>query len=401
MRVRTGTLVTSKEAMAEPAAGLNRRQWFAWSAGASAAMAGKVTAQPRSNTDAGRTLVVAQVVDFSRGEQDISRDFLIGSRSAWQDLNARGGVHGRPVQHIALETDGTPASLKTAWQTAHRQAGCVALSGCAGNTAAAGLVALQATADSGSAMALIAPWLHNAVTDTEAETVFEIFPHHQTQIAHAIKTHASLGMQQIGVVFANAQVQQASQAYVLQVAKSLGLEAQILPLPGTQGPAAIALTTTAQAVVLFVGGTPELHAFTSKLVATPGRQCFIVALADVNLQVLAQMGGAPKGISIIATQAVPLITSSLPVVRAYRDALGRFFDEPPSPQGLAGFIAARYTAEIMGSISGPITRAALLFALQRRADVNMGGYIVAYRGKKRANAYVTQSMLTQDGRIIG
>ena len=96
-----------------------------------------------------------------------------------------------------------------------------------------------------------------------------------------------------------------------------------------------------------------------------------------------------------------MITSSLPVVRAYRDALSRFFDEAPSQQGLAGFIAARYTAEILGGISGPITRASMLAALQRRNDVNVGGYVVAYQGKKRSNAYVTQSMLTQDGRIIG
>ncbi|OYY85021.1 MAG: twin-arginine translocation pathway signal protein, partial [Acidovorax sp. 28-64-14] len=239
------------------------------------------------------------------------------------------------------------------------------------------------------------------VTDSEAETVFEVFPDHQIQIAHAIKTHASLGVKQIGVVFATAQIQQQSQAYVLQVAKSLGLQAQILPLPGTQGPAATQLTNPTQTIILFVGGTPELHAFASKLVAPPGRQCFVVALADVNLQVLAQMGGTPKGTSIIATQAVPLITSSLPVVRAYRDALSRFFDEAPSPQGLAGFIAARYTAEILGGISGPITRASMLAALQRRNDVNVGGYVVAYQGKKRSNAYVTQSMLTQDGRIIG
>ena len=388
-----------------PAVALNRRQWFAWSAAASAAMAGDAMAQPLlstsppRNTDGERPLVVAQIVDLSLSQQDVSRDFLVGSRSAWQDLNARGGVRGRTVQHITLETNGTPASLKTAWQAAHKQSGCVALSGCVGNTAAAALVTMQSSADTPSAMALIAPWLHNAVSDTEAETVFEVFPDHQTQIAHAIKTHASLGVKQIGVVFASAQVQQQSRSYVLQVAQSLGLEAQFLPHSSPPTPAAGPPTTPT--IILFVGGTPELHAFVSKLVAPPGRQCFVVALADVNLQVLAQMGGTPKGISIIATQAVPLISSSLPVVRAYRDALGRFFDESPSPQGLAGFIAARYTAEVLGGITGPITRATVLAALQRRADVNMGGYVVAYRGKKRTNAYVTQSMLTQDGRIIG
>lgn len=389
-----------------PAVALNRRRWIQWSAATGAVMASEVMAQPSSaspprNGDGERSLVVAQIVDLTSGQQDVSRDFLVGSRSAWQDLNARGGVRGRPVRHVTIETDSTPKGLVAAWQAAHRQAECVALSGCVGNTAAAGLLGLQTSAGSASPLAMVAPWLHNAVSDSEASTVFEVFPDHQVQIAHAIHTHASLGIKQFGVVFANAQVQQQSQDYVLRVAKSLGLRAQILPLPGTEGPAAKQLTHPSQTILLFVGGTPELHAFTSKLTASAGRQTFVVALADVNLQVLAQMGGTPKGISIIATQPVPLVTSSLPVVRSYRAALSRFFDEAPTPQGLAGFIAASYTAEILGGISGLVTRASVLSALQRRADVNVGGYTVSYQGTKRSNAYVTQSMLTQDGRIIG
>ena len=217
-----------------PAASLNRRQWIGWTAAASAMMAGEAMAQPLPasaprNAEGERSLVVAQIVDLTFSQQDVSRDFLVGSRSAWQDLNARGGVRGRAVQHVTLETDGTPAGLKAAWQAAHRQTGCVALSGCVGNTAAAGLVALQSSADVASPLAMVAPWLHNAVTDAQAEATFEVFPDHQLQIAHAIKTHASLGVKQIGVVFATAQVQQQSQAYVLQAARNLDLQAQIRP----------------------------------------------------------------------------------------------------------------------------------------------------------------------------
>ena len=72
----------------------------------------------------------------------------------------------------------------------------------------------------------------------------------------------------------------------------------------------------------------------------------------------------------------------------------------PSPQGFQGSLRRATPLKFL-AVSGPITRATVLAALQRRADVNMGGYVVAYRGKKRTNAYVTQSMLTQDGRIIG
>ena len=52
-------------------------------------------------------------------------------------------------------------------------------------------------------------------------------------------------------------------------------------------------------------------------------------------------------------------------------------------------------------MSAPITRASMLAALQKRAAVNIGGYAVSYQGRQRASAYVTQSMLTTAGRIIG
>lgn len=384
-----------------PASPLNRRQWAQWTAAACAVAASEAAAQSPAAPDSQRTLAVAQIADMSPGQQDVSRDFLVGSRAAWQDLNARGGIRGRSVQHITLETDGTSANLQAAWQAAQRQPGCVALSGCVGNAAAAGLVALQSSGGTSPPLPLIAPWLHNAVSESEAETVFEVFPDHQVQITHAVKTLASMGVQQIGVVFATAQIKQQSQGYVAQAAQGMGLQTQILPLPGSGGAAAKQLSNPAQTILLFLGGTPELHDFASKLVTPAGRQCYVVALADVNLQVLAQMGGTAKGTSIIATQAVPLVTSSAPIVRAYRETLARLYDEPPSPQGLAGFIAARYTAEVLGAISGPVTRANVLSTLQRRTDVNVGGFSVAYQGKRRTNAYVTQSMLTPDGRIVG
>ncbi len=66
------------------------------------------------------------------------------------------------------------------------------------------------------------------------------------------------------------------------------------------------------------------------------RQRYVIALADVNLQTLQQLGGR-RSMPAIVTRAVPLVTSGLPVVRAYRDTLSRLFDEPPAPLSLATF----------------------------------------------------------------
>jgi hypothetical protein len=33
-------------------------------------------------------------VDTSQEQQDVAKDFLIGSRAAWQDINLKGGLRG-------------------------------------------------------------------------------------------------------------------------------------------------------------------------------------------------------------------------------------------------------------------------------------------------------------------
>ncbi len=384
--------------------GVLRRHWL--QGVAAIGMVGNAWAQGTDSSakkaDAERPHVVAQVADLSADQQDVSRDFLVGSRTAWQEINAKGGVQGRPVQHQTLETDGTPASLQAAWQSAQGQARCIALSGCVGNTAASGLIALQAKAPGDSALPFVAPWLHDTAgisTATGAsDTVFDVFAGHEAQITHAIKNLASMGVQTVGVAYASAAVRRQAEAMVAHAAQSMALKVQAIPLPGAPGKAGARVDQT---IILFIGGTPELFSFLDQLALPQGRQCYVVALADVNLQVLAQMGPTAAKASVIVTQSVPMVNASLPVVRSYRDALARFYDEPPSPLGLAGYIAARYTAEVMGGITGPVTRASMLAALQKRAAVNIGGYAIGYQGRQRTNAYVTQSMLTTNGRIIG
>jgi hypothetical protein len=111
--------------------------------------------------------------------------------------------------------------------------------------------------------------------------------------------------------------------------------------------------------------------------------------------------GAARSTPVIATQAVPMVTDAMPVVRAYRETLGRLFDEPPTPLGLAGFIAARYTYGVLNGADVQLTRQGALAAFQHRAPLDVGGFRVSFGGERRSATFVTQSMLTVDGRVIG
>ncbi len=100
---------------------------------------------PSNRVAAQRPLTVVQIVDMSHSQQDVSKDFLIGSRAAWQDINSRGGVRGRAVAHWALETDGSAQSLRAAWAQVGDNPACVVLSGSAGDTLASQLNTLVNT----------------------------------------------------------------------------------------------------------------------------------------------------------------------------------------------------------------------------------------------------------------
>ncbi len=353
-------------------------------------------AQPGKAAGTQRPVTVAQIVDVSPTQQDVSKDFLIGSRAAWQEINAKGGVRGRAVQHQSIEVDGTAAGLKAALLALRNNASCVVLSGSAGDPVAT-QVTTQLRQDNFS-IAHAAPWLQNSSVEIDDRT-FPIFAARQEQIGHALRSLTTMGMTEVGAVYAAEPEYLLDREDLERIAAGLSLKLQSFRANGDLKALGQRLTSTTPAVLLFVGGTPELAQFTQGL-DKQARQRYVVALADVNLQTMVQMGAA-RNTPVIATQAVPMVTSSMPVVRAYRDALNRLFDEPPAALSLAGYIAARYTFEVLNDMEGALTRQSALAAFQRRTTLDVGGYRVAFNPQRRSATYVTQSMLTLDGRVVG
>ena len=375
---------------------LNRRHLLKGASLAAATRALPVWSQPGKPMAASRNVVVAQIVDFSQAQQDVSKDFLIGSRAAWQDINQRGGIKGRQVQHLSIETDGTPASLRTAIDAIKSNPACVVMSGSVGDQMAAEAVSL--IRKEGLNMAHAAPWLQNSSLEVDDYT-FPIFAARQEQIAYALKTLSVMGLKELGAIYGTTRDHAAYHVEVERIAASMQLKLQTFQGAGQLRALGQKLTPQTPAVLLFVGGTPELAEFTQGL-DKQSRQRYVVALADVNLQIMQQMGAA-KNTPVIATQPVPMVTASLPVVRSYREIMARLFDEPPTSLSLAGFIAARYTFEVLNDVEGPLTRQSTLTAFQRRAAMDVGGFRVSFNPQRRSSTYVTQSMMTIDGRVIG
>lgn len=374
---------------------LTRRHLLAGAAGLPLFATQQARPQALKSPPAMRSLGIVQIVDISAAQQDISRDFLIGSRAAWQDINARGGLRGRPVQHMVIEVDGSLPSLRAALETIKNQAPYVALCGTAGDRTAMQVEQLlrQEQID----IAHVAPWLHN--TEVQGERTFSIFASRQEQIVHALKSLSANGVSELGAVYATAQEDALYRADVERAAADLKLKLVRYTPKGSLQQTGMSLNANTPAILLFLGGTPELAQFTQGL-EKQTRQRYVIALADVNLQTMAQLGAA-RNTAVIATQVVPMVNAGLPVVRAYRETLARLFDEAPTALSLAGFIAARYAQEVLQAIETTPTRQNVLQAFQRRVPLDLGGFRISFNGLRRGSPYVTQSMLSLDGRIVG
>ena len=373
-----------------------RRRLLCAGIGLAAGTTTPLWAQIKKGGNPSNTLTVAQLVDGSADQLDVSRDFLIGSRAAWRDINIKGGVKGRQVQHMVLDVDGTPASLKFAFESVRESAQCVALCGTTGDRAATRLIALIQKEK--LEIAHVAPWLQS--TDWALDDVtFPIFASRQDQISQAIKSLSVMGVPEIGVVYASRLEQEQYQRDVEQAGLRLKIALKSVKLTSDLSVMGQRLPADTPRILLFVGGTPELVQFLGGA-DQQARRHYVVALANVNLQTMMQMG-ATQRTPIMATQVVPMVNSTMSIVKSFREALLKQFDEPPTPQSLAGYISAQYTAQILGQIEGAPTRQSTLAAFRRRANVDVGGFQVSFQDKRRGSSYVTQSMITSDGRLIG
>jgi ABC-type branched-subunit amino acid transport system substrate-binding protein len=340
--------------------------------------------------------MVAQVVDSSNQTQDISKDFLVGSRTAWQEINAAGGIRGQVIRHQIIQTDGSDQQTAAAWAQLRSDASCIASFGtCADRVATA--LTLQSR-DGSNELAHVAPWLQNGGLEQGANT-FSIFSSREQQIQHALRNMSTVGVDNIMVVYQSEAERRQSMQDVQRIAQSLKLNLREMPVSADLSSQAQQISRTSTPLVLFVGGTPELVQFMRGW--NPGTTLrYIIALADVNLQTAQQMMGN-RYAPVIGTQAVPVVTGSLAIVRRYRQALAKYYDEPPTALSLAGYLSARYTAQVLQGVRGNLNRSAAFEVFARRQSVDMEGFRVSYENGKLQSAFVTQSMLSADGRVIG
>lgn len=373
-----------------------RRRWLA-QAGAAAclplASAWAVAQAPTPGTRA-RPVRVVQLLDPSADQQELGRDYSTGWRVAFAEA-AKGGA--RLPELVSQSCEASPESVRAALKALSDDPSTLATVGTAGEKLSLSVIAESRVL--GLEMAHVAPWIADSRYDDDAR-VLPLFASREVQLQRALQGLASVGIKELGIVHVESAGERARIDGVMNTAASLRLSARRITLPSGAEAADLAarLPANTPAVLLFLGGAIELAEFTRGL--ERGRvQRYVVCLADVDSSLLE---GLPRGakVPLIFAQVVPNpYSNSLEVVRRYRAALASLFDEAPSPVSLAGYLAGRYTVQLL-SASAP-DRAAVLATARRRPAADLGGFRFDFGRSPRGSQFVDQTLRRADGRLIG
>jgi len=350
---------------------------------------------PARNT--GEPIRLAQLLDASQDQQEVSRDYSTGVRLAANDFNR---ASRKRIQLVPFQSDGTAGSLKAVIDAIRKDASLCGLMGTAGERIA--LDSIQAARAEGLAVAHLAPWMSDSRFDADRDVV-PVFASRETQIRFALKSLESLGIADIGIVYSSPHEFSTLRLGVEAAAQQLKLRpVTYVPQAGDDATAlASRLPTNSPVLLLFLGGTIELSLFADGLSARK-LQKYVVSLADIDVGTLVQMGTG-RAVPLILTQVVPNPQSStLPSVRDYRAALKAQFDEKPAQISLAGYLAGRYVFTVLARMERPATRDHILSEFERRPSEDIGGFQIGFSAaQRRGSSFVTQTLLTGDGRQVG
>ncbi|QNK74466.1 ABC transporter substrate-binding protein [Variovorax sp. PAMC28562] len=339
---------------------------------------------------------MTQIMDMSPSQQALSRDYATGFRLAFAESTAKAGPR---IELKSIEVDGSDAALQEAIKKVKADSSQVALIGTVGEGLA--LASLKQAEKNGLEIAHVAPWLADSRFDGQVN-LFALFASREDQIRYVLKGFATMGVSELGIVYPNAAHEAALQPGTAQILERLKLRARVLTASQESDLESFGRHLDAKVpyFLLFMGSAIELSLFTRGL-SKRGMQRYVVCLSDVDANTFLQLAPG-TAVPIVFTRVVPdPRDGKVAVVRAYKSALQRYFDEDPSPTSLAGYLGGRYAASVVASAGSTPGRARVLSEFKRRVATNIDGWRFDFAADGRASSYVSQTLLNSNGRLVG
>lgn len=375
LRRRTVLVAGTAAALGAPLAAV-RAQAASWLIGQSAPQSG-VLAASNAETTAGAQLY------FSR-------------------LNARGGVHGKPVELVSLD-DAQDAKRTAANTQALLDRGALALG--LYRTTPSIEAALPLARKAGIAFIgnQVGPSL---LYDPAQTTLFNTRASYHDEVARAVKFFAQLGITRVAALVAGDAFGQdvlvglrgAMAAAKIELVAQAGIDNRSADVSAQVEQ----IRKAAPQLVILVSNAKAAAGFVKASRAAGSNPTFVTLSNTSSASFVADLGKAAEG--VVVTQVVPTpYSGKVRAVAEFRDALAQAgAGAPPlSHASLMGYLSAKFMHEAIRKAGPGVDRAKLVEATNGAGRFDLGDFALAFSADSRHGSRLAElTVVGRDGRFM-
>jgi branched-chain amino acid transport system substrate-binding protein len=347
-----------------------------------------------------RPLLIGQSAALSGSQTEFGRDMRDGALAAFERINRKGGVQGRPIELVTLDDGGNEAKAKENSTKLIEEHKVLALYGYISrpSSVAGSKIASEAK------VPFIGPFSGTPALYKFDRYVFTIRASYDDELAGMVRQLVTTGYRNVGFAYLN-DARQVNVPLVEKLLAEHGLKPAVLVgLDRTSGEA------TQQAKELAAANPDVLLALANNvplggLIREARKQgnstpLWIVSFVD-SKGLVKELGPLAQG--LVFAQIVPLPTRrTLRIVKDYQsDYATRFPNAPLSFTSLEGYIAARTLAEGLRRAGPGATRESLVRALESIQDFDLGDYFVNFSPKSHnGSRFVDLTIVNKEGQFL-
>lgn len=347
-----------------------------------------------------RPIVLGQSCPTSGPAAQLGIQMHHGVKLFFDQFNAQGGLGGRPVEVKLLDDGYEPDRCKANTEALLRDE-VFALIGYVGTPTSLAALPLVNQAR----IPFFGPFTGaEALRNPFSKWVFHVRASYYDETGLIVRQLTSLDLKKIAVFRQNDSYGQAGLDGVVRALAAQGLQ------PAAVGTVERNSVDVAAAVKAIVPAQPhavvQISAYKScaafvREARKAGYGGTFYNVSFVGSQALAdELGKEGRGVMISQVMPHPFSTTT-GIAREYLAAVQRAGgSNPPNYSSMEGYVAARVFAEGLKRAAKPLTRDALVTALESLQRLDLGGFTLGFGPNRRAgSSFVELTMLTEDGKV--
>jgi len=358
---------------------------------------------------AGAPIVLAQVASQTNASSATnSRGMVLGMSALFDQVNAAGGIGGRPIKLINRDDDLNPARMVEI--TTKELLPDPAVLALIGYVNTGGLTALaKDNAFGKSGIAMIAP-LQGDHQVVDAENVFPFRAGYADEVNALVRHAKTMKRQRLAIVAYQIAFGPAMAKVAEEEARKQGLEVSVTMVDGAPDRIEQNMAEAARKVaeykpnaVLMVCAGRYATELAKALQSSPAAGTQLYGMSVILAENMVKTLGADRARGIVLAQAVPFpFAQGIPLVYEYQRIMrARLPDEPLSFATLEGFAAAKIAIEALRRAGPNPTREKIAQALNGAGEIDLGGIYVKYAKAVRYGwRNVDLTMIGAGGKLV-